>query len=111
MSGIHLYKAIMIGSLLNNNTRIAMTTSLHTVRLSTSSWKLPNGIQAPTYTNAATLKSKSITEEKTDSSVWRLKNPSQANAVPHEKAAKRSSEPRRVVKPCEKVCISGRTRT
>ena len=93
-SGIHLYNATITGSLLNNTTKIPITINLHTLKLISPSEKLSNGIHAPTNTNAAMLKSKSITDEKTDSSVCLLKNPSQANAAPQEKAARRSSVPR-----------------
>ena len=76
-----------------------MTRRRQTESVRVSFEKSLKGIQAPTKTKAAMLKSKSMTEEKTDSSVCLLKKPSQANAVPQEKAARRSSEPSSVVAP------------
>ena len=99
MSGIHLYNATTMGNRRNNKTKIAITTNLQTDKVNAPSWNLPNGIQAPTNTKAATLNRRSMTDEKTDSSVWRLKKPSQAKAVPQQKAARRSSEPSIVVIP------------
>ena len=78
---------------------MAITISRHTVRVNSASWKLLNGIHAPTNTNAAMLNSRSMTELKTEASVCLLKKPSQAKAVPQAKAARRSSEPSNVVTP------------
>ena len=98
-SGIHLYSAIIAGSLRSTSTRIAITTSRQTESDSSGLSNCVNGVHAPTNTNAATLNSKSITDENTACSVCLLKKPSHANAVPHEKAARRSSEPSIVVVP------------
>ena len=86
----------MIGSLFRSNTSIARTMSRHTLRVNVWSLNALKGIHAPTNTNAAMLNSRSMTELKTDSSVWRLKNPSHANVVPHAKEANRSSTPSNV---------------
>lgn len=99
MSGIHLYSAMTTGSRRRTITRIPTTIKRHTESVKFGFAKSLNGIHAPTKTKAAILKSKSITDENTASSVCLLKNPSHANAVPHENAASRSSEPRRVVLP------------
>ena len=61
-----------------------------------ASGNLLKGIHAPTKINAATLNNVSTTLLNTLSSVCLLKKPSQANAVPQQNAAKRSSEPKRV---------------
>src|SRR6267154_5175431 len=99
MSGIHLNSPSIIGRRRNNNTRTAMQMSRPTERERVSSENESNGIHAPTYTNAAVLRSRSMTEEKTEASVCLLKKPSQAKAVPQANEARRSSGPRRVVVP------------
>ena len=99
ISGIHLYNPMMIGKRRSNNTGTAMDMRRPTERESSWSENELNGIQAPTYTNAAVLSSKSMTEEKTEASVCLLKKPSQANAVPQTKEARISSEPRILVVP------------
>ena len=98
-SGIHLYSAIMTGSRRKRMTKMPMTMSLQTLRERFMSEKVLNGVHAPTKTNAAMLNSRSITDEKTASSVCLLKKPSHAKAAPHENAARRSSVPRRVQLP------------
>ena len=102
-SGINLYKASMIGRRRSKSTRIAMTIKRQTDSVNSSLENSLKGIHAPINTNAAILKSKSITEENTDCSVWRLKKPSHAKAVPHAKAARRSSLPKRVVTPITNI--------
>ena len=99
MSGIHRYRAITMGSRRRRRTRIAMTIRRHTESESSALAKSLKGIHAPTKTKAATLNSKSMTDENTDSSVCLLKKPSQAKAAPQQKAARRSSDPRSVVAP------------
>jgi len=78
---------------------MAMTTTHHGSGGSTASLKEWNGVHAPVKTIAATLESRSITDEKTAASVCLLKNPSHANAVPQQNVANRSSEPSNVVVP------------
>src|SRR6266404_4699120 len=99
MSGIHLNSPSMIGRRRNNNTRTAIQMSRPTESERVLSENESNGIHAPTYTNAAVLRSRSMTEEKTEASVCLLKKPSQAKAVPQANEARRSSGPRRVVVP------------
>src|SRR6267154_6498091 len=99
ISGIHLNNPSMIGRRLNNNTRMAMQISRQVDSERVLSENESNGIHAPTYTNAALLRSRSTTEENTEASVCLLKKPSQEKAVPHAKEARRSSGPRRVVVP------------
>ena len=99
ISGIHLNSAMITGRRRSNSTRIETHMSRLTESERVSSENESKGIHAPTNTNAAVLRSRSMTEEKTDASVCLLKNPSQAKAVPHTKEARRSSEPRRVVVP------------
>jgi len=53
--------------------------------------------------NAATLNKMSMTLLKTLSSVCLLKKPSHAKEVPQANAAKRSSVPRRVVRPMARM--------
>ena len=99
ISGIHLNNPSMMGRRRNNTTRMAMQMSRQTESERDLSENESNGIHAPTYTNAAVLRSRSMTEEKTEASVCLLKKPSQAKAVPHANEARRSSEPRRLVVP------------
>ncbi len=111
ISGIHLNNPSMIGRRRNNNTRTATQTNRPTESERVLSVNESNGIHAPTYTNAALLRSRSMTEEKTEASVCLLKQPSQEKAVPHTKEARRSSVPRRVVVPTvrsasEKYCAT-----
>ena len=99
ISGIHLNNATMIGRRRNNNTRMARQMSRPTESDRASSENESKGIHAPTNTNAAVLRSRSMTEENTEASVCLLKKPSQAKAVPHANDARRSSEPIRLVVP------------
>jgi hypothetical protein len=85
----------MIGRRLNNNIRMAIQISRHMDSDRVLSENESKGIHAPTYTNAALLRSKSMTEENREASVCLLKKPSQEKAVPHANEA-RSSAPRRV---------------
>ena len=99
ISGIHLYRPMMMGSRRSSRTRMASTIRRQILSGLWMSLNEANGIHAPTYTNADTLNKRSMTELKTASSVCLLKNPSQAKATPHAKHARRSSDPRRVVTP------------
>jgi hypothetical protein len=92
----------MTGKRLRSKMRMPITTNLQTVMVKTGSLKSLKGVQAPIYTKQATLKRRSMTELKTASSVCRLKKPSQAKAVPQQKAARRSSVPSIVPVPITK---------
>jgi hypothetical protein len=92
--------------------------SRHQVRVRTSELKEANGIVAPTKKKVALLTSKSMIDEKLDSSIESVNQSSQAKAAPQAKAcqkvdyrssqraiertANRSSEPARVVTEAEK---------
>ena len=97
ISGIHLNNPSMIGRRRSSNTRTVTQMSRPTERERILSENELNGIHAPTYTNAAVLRSGSMTEEKTEASVCWLKKPSQAKVVPHANEARRSSRQRRLV--------------